>query len=71
MSLGYDISTTSGCCISVGKGEITQHQRMSVMLAWLREPKYEDCGDALIDLAGVKTTPKVIELCELIAMLKR
>ena len=32
------------------------------MLAWLRDPQYERCTDALIDLAGVKTTPKVSEL---------
>jgi hypothetical protein len=71
MSLGYDIYEDIGLLYIRGQGEITQHQRMSVMLAWLREPKYEDCRDALIDLAGVKTTPKVSELRELIAMLKQ
>jgi hypothetical protein len=44
---------------------------MGVMLAWLRDPNYEGCTDALIDLADVETTPQVREMRELIAMLKQ
>src|SRR4051794_31907152 len=71
MSLGYDIYEDIGLLYIRGQGEITQGQRMNAMLAWLREPKYEDCTDALMDLAGVRTTPKIAELRELIAMLKQ
>jgi hypothetical protein len=42
---------------------------MCVMLAWLRDPEYQRCTDALIDFAGVTSTPTVSELRELIAML--
>ena len=71
MSLGYDIYTDIGLLYIRGQGVVTQRERMGTMLAWLRDPQYERCTDALIDLAGVKTTPKVSELRELIAMLKQ
>ena len=71
MSLGFDIYEDIGLLYIRGQGEITQSQRMNAMLAWLRDPKYEACTDALIDLADVKTTPKVREMRELIAMLKQ
>jgi hypothetical protein len=71
MSLGYDIYADIGLLYIRGQGAITQRQRMSTMLAWLREPEYGNCRDALIDFADVTTTPKVGELRELIAMLKQ
>jgi len=61
MPLGYDIYEDIGLLYIRGQGEITQHQRMSAVVAWLREPTYEDCSDALMDLAGVKTTPRPIQ----------
>jgi hypothetical protein len=71
MSLGYDIYEEIGLLYIRGQGEMTQAEQMDAMLAWLREPQYENCTDALFDLAGVKTTPKVSDLRELIAMLKQ
>jgi hypothetical protein len=71
MSLGYAIYEDIGLLYIRGQGEMPQVERMETMLAWLREPQYENCTDALFDLAGVKTTPKVSELRELIAMLKQ
>jgi hypothetical protein len=71
MSIGFDIYADIGLLYIRGQGVITQRQRMGAMLAWLRDPKYEDCSDALIDFTDVKTTPKVGELRELIAVLKQ
>jgi SpoIIAA-like len=71
MSLGYDIYADIGLLYIRGQGVITQRERMGAMMAWLRDPQYESCRDALIDLAGVKTTPRVAELRELVAMLKQ
>jgi hypothetical protein len=71
MSFGYDIYADIGLLYIRGQGVVTQHERMGAMLAWLRDPNYEGCSVALMDLAGVKTTPKVGELRELIAMLKQ
>ena len=71
MSIGFDIYADIGLLYIRGQGVITQRQRMGAMLAWLRDPKYEGCSDALIDFTDVKTTPKVGELRELIAVLKQ
>jgi hypothetical protein len=71
MPLGYDIYPDIGLLYIRGQGAVTQRQRMSAMLAWLRELEYQNCRDALLDLADVTTTPKVSELRELIAMLKQ
>jgi len=71
MPLGYDIYPDIGLLYIRGQGAITQRQRMSTMLAWLREPEYQNCRDVLVDLADVTTTPKVSELRELLAMLKQ
>jgi SpoIIAA-like len=71
MPLGYDIYTDIGLLYIRGQGEITQRQYMNTMLAWLREPEYENCTEALIDFADVTNTPSVGELRELIAMLKQ
>jgi hypothetical protein len=71
MSLGYDIYADIGLLYIRGQGVITQRQRMGVMLAWLRDPNYQGCTDALMDLADVETTPRVGEMRELIAMLKQ
>jgi hypothetical protein len=70
MSLGYDIYADIGLLYIRGR-VVTQRERMGAMLAWLRDPNYEGCRVALMDLSGVKTTPRVGELRELIAMLKQ
>jgi hypothetical protein len=71
MSLGYDFYEDIGLLYFRGQGEITQAERMDAMLSCLREPQYQNCTDALIDIAGMKTTPKISDLRELIAMLKQ
>jgi hypothetical protein len=71
MSLGYDIYPDIGLLFIRGQGAITQQERMRAMLAWLRDPEYESCRDALIDFAGVQSTPRMSELRELVAMLKQ
>jgi hypothetical protein len=71
VSFGYDIYTDIGLLFIRGQGVITQRERMRTMLAWLRDPDYQRCNDALVDLAGVKSTPTMAELRELVAMLKQ
>jgi hypothetical protein len=71
MSLGYDIYPDIGLLFIRGQGVITQQERMSAMLAWLRDPQYGRCRDALIDFAGAQSTPRMSELRELVAMLKQ
>jgi len=71
MPLGYDIYADIGLLYIRGQGVTTQRERMSAMLAWLREPEYVNCTDAFIDFTDVTAAPKVGELRELIAMLKQ
>jgi hypothetical protein len=71
MPLGYDIYPEIGLLFIRGQGVVPQHERMRAMLAWLRDPEYERCSDALIDFAGVKSAPRVRELRELVVMLKQ
>ena len=71
MPLGYDIYPNIGLLYIRGQGVTTQHERMSAMLAWLREPQDQGCTDALIDFTDVTATPTVGELRELISILKQ
>jgi hypothetical protein len=71
MALGYDIYPDIDLLFIRGQGVITQAERIRAMLAWLRDPQYESCSDALIDFAGVKSTPRIRELRELLALLKQ
>jgi hypothetical protein len=47
MSLGYDIYPDIGLLFIRGQGVIAQREPMDAMLAWLRDPEYERCSDAL------------------------
>lgn len=53
-----------------GHGIITQAERVDSMLAWLRDPCYELCTDALFDIADAQSTPKLAELREIVAILR-
>ena len=57
MPLGYDIYQDIGLLYIRGQGVTTQRERMTAMLAWLREPQYENCTDALIDFTDVTAAP--------------
>jgi hypothetical protein len=54
-----------------GHGVITQPERVNAMLAWLRDPGYAACVDALFDISAAESTPKVAELRELIAIFRQ
>jgi hypothetical protein len=71
MSLGFHIYSDIGLLFIRGQGVITQAEQICTMLAWLRDPQYEQCRDALFDLTAVESTPKVHELRELVAIFKR
>jgi hypothetical protein len=71
MSLGFQIYTDVGLLFIRGQGVITQGERIHAMLAWLNDPDYGACRDAMFDVRSADSTPKVSELRELIAILKR
>jgi hypothetical protein len=70
VSLGYDIYPDISLLFIRGQGVITHSEWVYAMLAWLHDPGYPHCRDALVDLAGVQTIPKIRELRELMTMLK-
>ena len=54
-----------------GHGVITQTERVEAMLAWLADPGYQRCTDALFDVTAAQSTPRLSELREIIAILRR
>lgn len=54
-----------------GQGVVTQVERLRAMLAWLHDPDYECCEDALFDVTAAKSTPRVAEMRELITILQQ
>jgi hypothetical protein len=54
-----------------GHGVITQTERVDAMLAWLSDPGYQHCTDALFDVTAAQSTPRLAELREIIAILRR
>src|SRR5437016_5531467 len=71
MALGFHIYSDLGLLFIRGQGRITQTERIRTMLAWLQEPAYELCGDALLDLTATDSRPTVGELRDLVAILKQ
>lgn len=54
-----------------GEGVITQTERVRTLLAWLRDPQYEQCTDALFDVRAADSAPDPEEIRELITILQR
>jgi hypothetical protein len=71
MPLGFHIYPDLRLLFIRGQGVISQQERVSTMLAWLRDPGYKACEDALFDISSAQSTPKVAELRELISILRQ
>ena len=71
MPLGYIVYPELKLLFIRGTGVITQPERVSTLLSWLRDPGYAECVDALFDVSSAQSTPKVAELRELIAILRQ
>ena len=50
-------------------GMITQPERIETMRAWLADPAYTDCDDALCDFLESESTPTMAELRELVGLM--
>jgi hypothetical protein len=71
MPLGFNFYPDIQLLFIRGEGVITQSERVLTMLAWLQDPAYERCLDALFDISAAQSTPKLAELRELIGILER
>ena len=70
MPIGFYIYRDFRLLFIRGHGVITQTERIDTMLAWLRDPGYQHCTDALLDVTAAQTTPKLAELRQIIAILR-
>ena len=52
-------------------GVITQKERVEAMLAWLSDPEYQHCADALFDVTAAQSTPRLAELRQIAALLRQ
>jgi hypothetical protein len=71
VALGYFINPDLRLLYIRGEGVVTQRERIHTMLAWLRDPGYADCVDALFDVSNAQSTPRVAEMRELISLLRQ
>jgi hypothetical protein len=69
--MGFRIYSDFRLLFIRGHGVITQTERVQTMLAWLDDPCYEDCTDALFDIADAQSTPRLREMREIIAILRQ
>jgi hypothetical protein len=69
MPLEYQIYADAETMVVRGKGVITQAERVATMLAWLADPAYQNCIDALCDFSQAESAPSRADLHELIALL--
>ena len=53
-----------------GHGVVTQTERVETLLAWLGDPDYQHCTDALFDVTAAQSTPRLAELRQIIAILR-
>ena len=70
MPLTYRIYHDSRLLFIRGEGVVTQRERLQTMQAWLADPAYPDCIDALCDFTATQSTPRLADLRELVAMLR-
>ena len=71
MPIGFYIHREFRLLFIRGHGIITQAERIETMLAWLRDPGYPLCTDALFDVTAAQSTPKLAELRQIIAILRQ
>ena len=70
MPLTYHVYADARLLFIRGVGAITQRDRVEAMNAWLADPAYQTCLDALCDFSAAESVPRLAELRELIAVLE-
>jgi hypothetical protein len=71
MPIHYQIYAEAGILVVRSEGVVTQPERAATMLAWLADPEYPACIDALCDFSEAESVPSHTDLCELVVMLDR
>ena len=71
MPLAYSILAEWKLLCIRGVGVITQPERIQTMRAWLADPAYPNCADALCDFSRADSTPTMAELRELVNLMSQ
>jgi len=71
MPLTYQIYPEAGILVVRGEGVITQAERVETMLAWLADPAYQSCIDAICDFSEAESIPSRADLRELVTRLEK
>jgi hypothetical protein len=71
MPIGFQIYHEFQLLFIRGHGVIDQTERVEAMLAWLQDPGYQDCTDALFDVTAAQSTPRLAELRQIVALLRQ
>ena len=71
MPIGFYIYRDSRLLFIRGHGVITQTERVDTILAWLRDPDYQECIDAIFDVTAAQSVPKLAELRQIMAILRK
>jgi len=69
MALAYSILAEWRLLCIRGTGVISQGERIQTMRAWLADPAYSTCADALCDFSAAESTPTMTELRELVGLM--
>ena len=69
MPVSYHIDADAGMLLIVGKGFITQSERLSAIEAWLRDPDFRPGLNTLCDFSEATSAPTTKELREILAVI--
>jgi hypothetical protein len=69
MPISYQIYPEAGILVVRSEGIVTQREREGAMLAWLADPDYRTCIDALCDFSEAENVPSHADLHELVMIL--
>ena len=70
MPMTYRIDSDASLLFVKGMGVITQPERITALLAWIKDPAYKPSLDAFCDFCDTNSTPTLSELRELIAIVQ-
>ena len=71
MPLAYTIMPGLRLLCIRATGTVLQPERIETMRAWLADPGYPDCDDALCDFSDAESTPTMAELRELVGVMAK
>lgn len=71
MPLVYSILPSLRLLCIRNVGFVTQAERIDTMRAWLADPLYGDCDDALCDFSQAQSTPTMAELRQLVGLMSQ